>query len=158
VGSREALIQGERKRPTVNIEVRKRSAAAGGKLSRRTQRPMTSPTRRSHQTSNVRLVSDQRYFIRHVVSADFGVMDTDLAIGGQAGGFDRFSIGVGVGDVLAQLELDWFGRSQRFQDERTAGCVLFNSTGHFGSGFRVGAAAGGLRMEGGDHAKGTKEG
>ena len=75
-----------------------------------------------------------------IVSADFVVMDTNLLVHRQSNGLNRLPIGVGVSDVLRQLELDRLARSERFQHERTAGRVLFNSTGHFGPAFRVGAA------------------
>ena len=47
-----------------------------------------------------RLVSDQSHFIRHIVSANFPVVDSNPLVRGQAGCFDRLSVGVGICDVL----------------------------------------------------------
>jgi hypothetical protein len=52
----------------------------------------------NHQTSV--LVSYQRHLICDVVCADLIIMDAHFAVGGQAGGFDWFSVGVRVGDVF----------------------------------------------------------
>jgi hypothetical protein len=51
--------------------------------------------------SAVKSIPDQRHFIHDIVAADLGIMHADFSVCGQASRFDRFSVGIGVGDVLA---------------------------------------------------------
>jgi len=81
-------------------------------------------------------------------------MDTDFLVCRQSRRFERLSIGVGVNDALAQFELGRFVRRERVQDQNGAGRVLFNSTGGFSSGLRIGTAAGWLRVN--ERAEGQK--
>src|SRR4051812_13882812 len=105
------------------------------------------------------LVADQGDFVRHVVAPDLRVVDPNLLVRRQPGGFDRFPVCVGVGYRLAQFELDRLAWRERFQNQGCAWCVLLDRASHLDSGFGIGAAGRWLRLDNGTNQKssGTKQ-